>query len=167
MNSSLYRTPSVGLTEQNLFDKTVQEMSSKMINISALNDQLPQTQWFERQKLYSKKVSNIKNPLPLKCQVPKVGPKKKGNKSNYFYPFSKLYFLIKFQLFSDSFRERCSSLESMSCEDIDLINHFSDKSINAVKKGFSYNSEESILIEFKKYCFSTFETFIEFDFKIS
>ena len=75
INSMFYRMPTIGLSEQNMFDITVQKMASKMINIPALNNEFPQVFWRDRQKTYAKRVYNIRNPLPLRSEAEKSRPK--------------------------------------------------------------------------------------------
>ncbi|CAG2163605.1 unnamed protein product [Oppiella nova] len=128
-NSSVYRTPTVGLTEQNRFDNTVQKMANKMINISAHSEQLPQTMWRDRQKTYARKVLNIRSPLPLTSSVQKF-TKSKSEPNNV------------------TIQERCATIECIREEDLKLINKFSQMSSNAIKKGFSFWSEEPIVVEF-------------------
>ncbi|CAG2163604.1 unnamed protein product [Oppiella nova] len=131
-NSSVYRTPTVGLTEQNRFDNTVQKMANKMINISAHSEQLPQTMWRDRQKTYARKVLNIRSPLPLTSSVQKF-TKSKSEPNNV------------------TIQERCATIECIREEDLKLINKFSQMSSNAIKKGFSFWSEEPIVVELPEF----------------
>ena len=75
INSLHYRMPTVGMSEQTLFDITVQKMATKMINIPALNSEFPQVFWRDRQKSYAKKVYNIRNRLQLRSEAEKSRPK--------------------------------------------------------------------------------------------
>ncbi|XP_054153704.1 uncharacterized protein LOC128952344 [Oppia nitens] len=124
LDSSQYRTPTVGLSEQNRFDLTVQKMAAKMINISANSETVPQHFWRERQKTYAKKLLNIRSPLPLRSKT------KKNKTSNV------------------SIQQRCASMTGISSDEIDLINKYSQLSSDAVARSYHHWSDEPIVVEF-------------------
>ncbi|CAG2117588.1 unnamed protein product [Medioppia subpectinata] len=128
ISSSVYQTPTVGLSEQNLFDITVQTMAAKMINIPAHSEQLPQTLLRDKQKTYARKVLSIRNPLPLRSSAQMTKSKSEPN--------------------NVTIQERCESIDCIREEDLKLIRKFSQMSSNAIKKGFSFWSEEPIVVKF-------------------
>ena len=57
-----------GRTEQNQLNNTLHKLVAKVIDVSSIDNKIEQSDWLERQKLYSQRVANIKRPLVLRSK---------------------------------------------------------------------------------------------------
>lgn len=57
-----------GRTEQNQLNNTLHKLVAKVIDVSSIDNNIEQSDWNERQRIYSQRLANIKKPLLLKSK---------------------------------------------------------------------------------------------------
>lgn len=118
-----------GRLESNAWNRTLNKMANKVIDVSSIeanSSGIEPNEFQERQKLYSSKVVNSKIPSILKNERLKTQPKFESER----------------KIFNNLL------LEPISTDDLFLINEFAEKTLEAIRTGFVVNVTEDLVVQF-------------------
>lgn len=133
-----------GRTEQNQLNNTLHKLVAKVIDVSSIDNNIEQSDWNERQRIYSQRINSIKRPLTLKSKyLAAINAAHTGLSSGFVSHCSKADPLSTAPLIN-----RSLTFEPISEEDLNLINSLSERASNAVHTGFKVHCEESFVVQF-------------------
>lgn len=128
--------------ESSAWNRTLDKMASNVIDVSTIeipSNVIEQSEWVERQKVYSSKVASSKVPIILK--------NKRGVK-NTVVNVAASSSPSNLTISSETINRLKSAADPIDQDDLALIREFSEKSLQAFKTGFVINIKEDLVVQF-------------------
>jgi len=121
----------------NAWSRTLDKMANNVIDVSLIessSSNLEQSEWQERQRMYSSKLASTKVLNILKTQRNCTGVSSCSP--------------TNLRLSADTVSKLRAAAQPIDQEDVNLIKEFSDKSVSAYKNGFVVNVKEQLVVKF-------------------